>query len=71
MELSRSVDINVIRHAIEDEGCEHLACPDCDGCVMCTYPHKCCCGRCGPVCSHDHAAASGSCYHMDAILHVA
>jgi hypothetical protein len=60
------IDIEAFRQACEGD---HLPCEGCGDCVFCTYPHRCCCGKCGHLCNHDHAPLNKFCCDMNQVDH--
>jgi hypothetical protein len=59
-------DLTVIRSLCNDHS---AACRDCGMCVYCTVPHRCCCGKCGPSCIHDHEPCNSVCFQMQELNH--
>lgn len=66
IELLEIVKLNFVRSDCRDHS---SICLSCKRCLVCTVPHFCCCGKCGPDCNHDHAVLSTVCFQMQELSH--
>ena len=58
-------ELSAVRGLCDD----HVSCPDCGHCIHCTVPHRCCCGKCGVLCAHDHRSFERVCFQMQELQH--